>query len=102
MTRANQYGELRLLDLTAKLSRTKPAVVLDVLRAIGAVSEHFEMGRGEAMDTLLTQADNGPPRPANVAACEQASSDIVLRGLIHLPRARPWPDERARRRERRS
>lgn len=101
MPAPSDYGDLRLLDLTAKLSRTRPETVVNVLNALSVVHEHFDMDLVRAVHDLIEQRRNGPPSPENVVACSQAADDIVTTAGFVVPRRRPWPEERARRREER-
>jgi hypothetical protein len=95
MLRPEQYGELRVLDLVCKLSRASPHNVTNMLNAIRAVADHFEDSVPDVLDMLLYE---GPPSPANVAACAQASADIVSDQGFSLPPARPRPPQRIARR----
>lgn len=96
MARPEQYGELRLLDLVCKLSRSRPATVKAVLDAVGIVAKHFGMAPSQVVVSLDDAV--GPPAPGNVAACAAAAQDVVDRQRFRLPPAKPRQGQRAARR----
>lgn len=71
-------GDLRPLDLIAKTSKTSIRDVMRVLIAARMVGQHFDMTLGEMLPSDYNSGSR--PTPANVAACEQAFSELTKLG----------------------
>lgn len=69
-------GDLRLLDLIAKTSKTGIRDVIRVLIAARLVGQHFDKTLGEMLPPDYV-FDGARPTPANVAACEQAFAELM-------------------------
>lgn len=72
-------GDLRIVDLIAKTSKTGIRDVMRVLIAARLVGQHFDMTLGEMIPADYVFSGSRPS-PANVAACEQAFTELLLLG----------------------
>jgi len=76
MANVKDFGELRLIDLVAKLSRNKLREVEGTLIALELVLEEFGVCIEQVLRDIPEEDKVPLPSPSNVAACSHAFNEL--------------------------
>lgn len=76
MSRPEQYGDLRVIDLVAKAARTSLRDTERLLRALDKVMLDLDVDLDKVMEPIDKHDKVPPPSPENRAACSHAFEDL--------------------------